>query len=111
MEKTIGNIKKFLHIGSKSEKKEKLELYRKIMIKVKNALESSDLDENQDLDSFLSMLDIDPKLYHEALSVSERGKTVVLERTLKDRYVNNYNPMCLKAWNYCNGTGADVCIY
>ena len=25
MEKTIGNIKKFLHIGSKSEKKEKLE--------------------------------------------------------------------------------------
>ena len=30
MEKTIGNIKKFLHIGSKSEKKEKLEIVNQL---------------------------------------------------------------------------------
>ena len=30
MEKTIGNIKKFLHIGSKSEKKEKLEIVHQL---------------------------------------------------------------------------------
>ena len=30
MEKTIGNIKKFLHIGSKSERKEKLEIIHQL---------------------------------------------------------------------------------
>ena len=96
----------------KEEKRKKLELYREIMTKVKKALESPDLDEDQDLDKFLNMLDVDPKIYQEALSVSEKGKTVVLERTVKDRYVNNYNPMCLKAWNgnmdlqFCHDTYA-----
>ena len=58
------------------------------------------------------MLEIDPKLYQEAISVSERGKTVVLKRSLKDRFVNNYNPMFLKAWNgnmdlqFCHDTFA-----
>ena len=96
----------------KDEKQKKLQLYRDTMTKVKKALESPDLNEDQDLDSFLSMLEIDPKLYQEALSVSERGKTVVLKRSLKDRFVNNYNPMFLKAWNgnmdlqFCHDTYA-----
>ena len=30
--------------------------------------------------------------YHEALSISERGKTVVLKRLPSEIWVNNYNP-------------------
>ena len=30
--------------------------------------------------------------YHEALSISERGKTVVLKRKPSEIWVNNYNP-------------------
>ena len=41
----------------KEEKRRKLELYRETMTKVKKALESPDLDEDQDLDDFLNMLD------------------------------------------------------
>ena len=65
------------------------------MTKVKEKLESSDLDENQDLNSFLKLLNIKYEKYKQALGVSERGKTVVLKRTIKDRNVNNYNPMFL----------------
>ena len=96
----------------KEERRRKLQMYRDIMTSVKKALESKDLDENQDLDSFLKMLEINSDLYYEALSVSERGKTVVLKRSVKDRYVNNYNPMFLKAWNgnmdlqFCHDTYA-----
>ena len=80
------------------EKTEKIQKYKDIMSKVKEKLESSDLDD-QDLSDFLNMLNIDYDHYHEALAVSERGKMVILRRTIKDRYVNNYYPMFLKAWN------------
>ena len=82
------------------------------MTKVKRELESPNLDENQDLEGFLEKLNIEKKLYEEALAVSERGKTVILKRTLKDRNVNNYNPMYIKAWNgnmdlqFCHDTYA-----
>ena len=98
----------------KEEKRKKLQMYRDIMNLVKRALESADLDENQDLDSFLEMLKINSDLYYEALGVSERGKTVVLKRSVKDRCVNNYNPMFLKAWNgnmdlqFCHDTYAGI---
>ena len=69
------------------------------MTKVKMELESPNLDENQDLDNFLEKLNIKKKLYQEALTVSESGKTANLKRTLKDRNVNNYNLMYIKAWN------------
>ena len=68
----------------KEEQREKLQLYRGIMTKVKMELESPNLDENQDLDNFLEKLNIKKKLYQEALTVSESGKTANLKRTLKD---------------------------
>ena len=47
-------------------------------------------------------LDEDEKIssdkYHEALSISERGKTVVLKRKPNEMWVNNYNPHFMKAW-------------
>ena len=87
------------------------------MAKVKAKLESPDLDESMDLETFLDSLDIKTAEYQEALGVSERGKTVVLKRSLKDRFTNNYNPMFLKSWNanldlqFCQDTYAGKIFY
>ena len=82
----------------KDEKEEILDKYRKNLEKVKKALEDKDLDDNQTLDAFLDKLEITSDEYHNALSTSERGKVLVLKRTLKERNVNNYNPEWLRAW-------------
>ena len=36
--------------------------------------------------------------YHDALGISERGKTVILKRKPNEMWVNNYNPHFIKAW-------------
>ena len=36
--------------------------------------------------------------YHKALSISTRGKTVVLKRKPKEMWVNNFNPHFMEAW-------------
>ena len=84
---------------NEKERESKLKDYRKIMKKVKDELESPNLDENADLKTFLNNAEIDYDEYKKALRISERGRTVILKRNLKDRMVNNYNPMFLKAWN------------
>ena len=45
------------------------------------------------LEAFLEDLDIQVEAYQKALKISERGQMVVLKRTLKERYVNNYNKL------------------
>ena len=82
----------------KDEKKTLLDEYRKILEKVKKALEDKDLDDNQTLKTFLDKLEINSDEYHNALRTSERGRVLVLERTLKERNINNYNPEWLTAW-------------
>ena len=37
--------------------------------------------------------------YYEALSVSSKGTKVILKRTVRDMFVNNYNTEWLRAWN------------
>ena len=99
------------------ERESKLKDYRKIMKKVKEALESPNLDEYADLRTFLNDAEIDYDEYKKALRISERGKTVVLKRSVKDRMVNNYNPMFLKAWNgnldiqFCQDTYAGNSLF
>ena len=87
------------------------------MKKVKDALDSPNLDENADLQTFLNNAEVDYDKYKEALRVSERGKTVILKRSVKDRMINNYNPMFLKAWNgnldiqFCQDTYAGNTLF
>ena len=95
--------------------KKEMKKYKEIMTKVKQKLESPDLNENMDLKSFLKDLDIKPDDYKKALQISERGQTVILKRTLKDRYINNFNPNFIKAWDanldiqFCCDTYAVLC--
>ena len=37
--------------------------------------------------------------YNEALRVSKKGKVIILKRTVKELWVNNYNPEWIRAWN------------
>ena len=82
----------------KEEKEKLLEKYKNTLEKVKNALEDKELDDNLTLEEFLETLKIELNDYEKALQTSERGRVLVLERTLKERYVNNYNPEWLTAW-------------
>ena len=76
------------------EKEKKLSESKEILDKVKEKLELSN-DEieklfKNDLDLLLRELHISYEAYENALSISDRGKIVILKRTLKERYVNNY---------------------
>ena len=80
------------------KRKEKLEHYKKILEKVKMALEDEKLDDTLTVNKFLENLDINYEEYHNALGTSERGRVLVLKRNLKERNVNNYNKEWLTAW-------------
>ena len=38
-------------------------------------------------------------LYYEALKTSKKGKIIILQRTVQEIWVNNYNPEWIAAWN------------
>ena len=48
---------------------------------------------------FYQKLGVSRDAYHYALSISTRGKIVILERNLNELYINNYNQKWLLAWN------------
>ena len=50
------------------------------------------------LEEFLKLIDISLEDYEQCLQMSQRGKCVILKRSLKERYVNNYHPFFLLAW-------------
>ena len=86
----------------KDQAKLKLHNSKQILKKVKEKLteltdEEIELFDNN-LSAFLEKLEIDKKDYHDALRISQRGKTIVLKRKLNERRVNNYNPHMLMAW-------------
>ena len=62
---------------------------RKLLVNVKTDVS---------LDELLSLANITSKEYHNALSVSNRGDTIVLKRDPCDCNINNYNPAVMLAW-------------
>ena len=54
--------------------------------------------EKSTLEDVLEKISISSDTYHSALSVSQRGKTVILKRKLNEMWVNNYNPLFMRAW-------------
>jgi hypothetical protein len=66
---------------------------------VKKILESSDFDGNMSLTEILSEAKVTAEEYYEALKVSSMGNKIILKRTPKEIWINNYNPEWLRAWN------------
>ena len=67
---------------------------RSMLYKVLSETKECDLT----LDEALSKANVDKVLYHQALQVSTKGAMIVLKRKPRDSCVNNYNPVCLRAW-------------
>ena len=83
------------------------EVYKKSLREAKNILQTvksklSEMTEEElnecTLDKILENCDISSEVYHNALGISERGKTIVMKRKLNEMWVNNYNPHFMKAW-------------
>ena len=85
------------------EERKKLLAEAKVTLnKAIELIESDKLDEEMCIDDFVNKLDI-PGLtlqkYRQHIGITERGKTLILKRTLKERFVNNYNKEMIIAWN------------
>lgn len=88
----------------------------KILEKAKLFLEQDNIDETLEFEKFLENIGETEEDYMTALKTSARGSVVVLKRSVKERYINNYNAEFLGAWNanmdiqFCHNVYA-VCTY
>ena len=71
----------------------------KILSSAKDLLNNQDFNDAMTLDEFYIAIGTTKDLYEEALSISERGKVLILKRQCKERFTNNYNPEMLLSWN------------
>ena len=75
-------------------------LDQKIDLKIAEIIEAGeDIHEGTEIDIFCTMLGVTYNDYEKALKTSQRGKVLFMKRNVKDRYINNYNPEMLQAWN------------
>ena len=81
------------------EKKQKIDAANEILTKARNVLDDPDIDEDMSFDEFLTAIDTAEEDYEKALSTSHRGRVLVLKRSVKERFVNNFNEEMLQAWN------------
>ena len=70
-------------------------VFKKVHDKLENLKEE---EEGMTLEEFLLSIGISLDDYEKCLKVSQKGKCIILKRTLKERYVNNYHPYFLLAW-------------
>ena len=83
----------------KNEKKKLLEKAKCTLSKAKVLLNDPDLDENMTFEEYLSKIETTPEEYYKYMSITTKGKSIVLKRQVKERFVNNYNTEMLRAWN------------
>jgi hypothetical protein len=91
---------------SKEEKKQTLEEAKKTLKGALEVLNDPDLDENLSLDDFVKKIGektgregLTKEDYERHIAITERGKSIILKRTVKERCVNNYNREMITAWN------------
>ena len=103
--------------SSKEDLEKHQKMLKTVLEKVRNILEAMDIRKKDDklfAQHLLEKITIDDilihaeiaedlktarQLYYEALSVSIKGKIIILKRKVQEMWVNNYNPEWLLAWN------------
>ena len=81
------------------EKTQLLEKSQSILKRVGELLQDEDLNEEKSLAEFLEDAGIDYDDYKKAIRISENRSIVILKRTVKERFINNYNKEWLEGWN------------
>ena len=66
--------------------------------RVTTALENDKLQTTEVLQQLQTCANVSMEQYKQALSLTKRGRTVVLERTPQELFINCYNPHLLSAW-------------
>lgn len=62
-------------------------------------LEDPNIDENMTYEVYLTKIETTHEEYMQLLRISERGIILILKRTVKERFINNYNPEHIRYWN------------
>jgi len=75
-----------------------LKYKRDILKPVFDALHSNSYSSDIFLTEFLEKLNIDINEYHHAFSIGVKGLSYVIKQKLCEKFINNYNPIILKAW-------------
>ena len=85
----------------KEEKEKKTSDAKKTLERAIAVLEEEGLDENMTIADFVRKLDLNltVEMYMEHISITQKGKTIILKRDFKERFVNNYNIEMIKAWD------------
>ena len=81
------------------EKRLKKERAEDVLRAAKQLLDDPDFKEEMSIEEFCKMIGTDEKEYVELLGISEQGKVLVMKRECNARYINNYNPEMIAAWN------------
>jgi hypothetical protein len=79
------------------ESKDITKKYSTTLELVKHVL-NNELPDNLSIQGLCDIAGVDMHDYYAALQVSRKGVVIVLKRSVKDRYVNNYNARWLRAW-------------
>ena len=81
------------------ERSKKKKRAAEVLSTAKNLLEDPNFDEDMKIEDFYAAIGTNEKEYLEFLSISERGRVLILKRDLKERNINNYNTEMILAWN------------
>ena len=81
------------------KRKQKIEAAKATLQKAMALLNDDDLNEDMTLDDFVKKLEVTKEQYMEHISITEKGRTIIMKRRVKERFVNNYNKEMITAWN------------
>ena len=81
------------------ERSKKKKRAAEVLSTAKTFLEDPNFDEEMKIEDFYAAIGTNEKEYVEFLSISERGRVLVLKRDLKERNINHYNTEMILAWN------------
>ena len=87
------------HLKSEKEKNDKKARVTQVLEAAKKLLSNPDFNETMTLKQFCEEINTTEEEYMELLGISERGKVLIMKRECKERFINNYNPEMLTAWN------------
>ncbi len=88
-------------LSDEMDEKEKDKLLKEAtecLSKAKEILEHPIAD-SLDFEEFLATLGVSEEQYMKYISISKRGKILILKRDVNERFINNYNIEMLTAWN------------
>ena len=79
------------------EKKKLIESASKTLKRAREILDNPDYDKSYE--EFLKEIETTEEEYKKLISISQKGRVLILKRDVKERFINNYNDEMLLAWN------------